>query len=104
MSCGYDHALALRDDGEIVAWGKNRYWQLEVPRLPSGRRCVGISAGLNFSLALLDNGQAIAWGNLRYNGEGEAIPEFPEGRTCVQVSASPVSEYVHLFVVPKNEG
>jgi hypothetical protein len=46
---GSDHALALRSDGTLVAWGKNTYGQLN---LPTEKVYSDIAAGEDFSIGL----------------------------------------------------
>jgi hypothetical protein len=45
LAAGNQHIAARRSDGEVVAWGKNSYWQLHVPPLPPGRSYLRIDAG-----------------------------------------------------------
>jgi alpha-tubulin suppressor-like RCC1 family protein len=57
-------ALALREDGRVIGWGKDLPANLAVPaEAQSG--VTAISAGGGFSLAL-KNGGVIAWGNNEY--------------------------------------
>ncbi len=72
MGLGFDdHALALRSDGTVWAWGLNTYGQLgngtktssKVPVAVSGLSdIVAIAAGYNQSLALGDDGSIWQWG------------------------------------------
>jgi hypothetical protein len=64
VAAGYNHALALLDDGTIVAWGDNSHGQLDVPPLTD--RPIQLAAGFDHSMALLDNGRVIAWGSNRF--------------------------------------
>jgi alpha-tubulin suppressor-like RCC1 family protein len=86
IAAGYEHALALKSDGTVWAWGDNFYGQLgnnknyqnyedghEFEQYPvqvvnsegNGylEGIVDISAGGNFSLAVDQNGYVRAWGN-----------------------------------------
>jgi len=75
------HALAVRTDGTVVAWGNNRYGQCNVPSDLSD--VVQVSGSLTHSLALKSNGTVVAWGS---NGSGEST--VPAGLTgVVDISA-----------------
>lgn len=71
VSAGGAHALALKADGTVWAWGNNEYDQMGVeqtspvtlPRqVESLENIVGIAAGIESNLALASNGQVWAWG------------------------------------------
>jgi alpha-tubulin suppressor-like RCC1 family protein len=82
VSAGFDHSLALCDDGTIAAWGNNEHGQLgngsnEWASLPvavdrlgalAGKSVVAIRAGDHFSLALCSDGSVFSWGR---NSEGQ---------------------------------
>ncbi|MDP3563348.1 MAG: RCC1 domain-containing protein, partial [Methanoregula sp.] len=53
ISAGNNHALALKSDRNLVAWGKNTYKQLE---LPADKKYTDIAAGRDFSLGLVETG------------------------------------------------
>jgi len=71
-----NHALALRSDGTLVAWGNNSYGQLN---LPTGVKYTDVDAGTDFSLA---------------------ISEVPTGGT---VSAAGRDDYGQVSNAPKGE-
>jgi alpha-tubulin suppressor-like RCC1 family protein len=71
IDVGGSHALALLENGTVVAWGANSRGQLgdgttvekDSPVAVSGlSEVVAIAAGRQFSLALLANGHVMAWG------------------------------------------
>jgi RHS repeat-associated protein len=71
VSAGGGHALALRSDGTVWAWGDNTYGQLGVPTVAFSEfplqvaglsNIVSVSAGAAHSLAVQSNGQVWAWG------------------------------------------
>jgi alpha-tubulin suppressor-like RCC1 family protein len=106
ISAGYTHCLALLENGEVMAWGGDRWGQLgdgregsvsntDVPvAVKELMGVTALSAGNTHSLALTSSGQVWAWGdNLR--GElgigtknvGSSVPEpvvgLPEAATSV---------------------
>ncbi len=60
IAAGAWHNLALRGDGQVLAWGHNYDGQCNVPA--SLRDAVAIAAGGYHSLALRLDGQLLAWG------------------------------------------
>lgn len=60
IAAGYNHNLALKNDGTVVAWGNNNYGQLDVPANLTG--VTAIAAGAGHSLALKNDGSIVAWG------------------------------------------
>ena len=54
ISAGADHALALTEEGEIVAWGNNNNLKASVPESLAGKTVTGIAAGGSHSLAIVD--------------------------------------------------
>lgn len=76
IAAGFSHAVALRQDGTVVAWGERALRQLGNPaatgRLPAsvvgpdGRpvgNVVALSAGANHALALRADGTVLSWGD-----------------------------------------
>ena len=77
LSCGSEHSLALKTNGQVWAWGNNVYGQLgnnsinssNVPVPVRGvsnnsflNNAIAVAAGANHSLALLCDGTIAAWG------------------------------------------
>jgi len=60
VAAGDSHALALKTDGTVTAWGSNFYNQLNVPAGLSG--VTAIACGQWHSLALKSDGTVVAWG------------------------------------------
>ena len=60
VAAGWDHALALKSDGTVVAWDGNQYGESTVPAGLSG--VVAIAAGQDHSIALKSDGTVVAWG------------------------------------------
>lgn len=65
VSIGGSHALAVRADGSIAAWGASGFGAATPPVLPG---VIAVAAGADHSMALLGSGQVACWG---YNGNGE---------------------------------
>lgn len=93
VAAGDSHALALRSDGTVWAWGTNRIGELglgSATQFNSPRRITTLSnmtavaAGPLHSLAVASNGQAWAWGT---NGSGQlGNGTFNNSNAPVQVS------------------
>jgi alpha-tubulin suppressor-like RCC1 family protein/serine/threonine protein kinase len=76
------HCLALTSEGQIYAWGYNRFGQLgnnstydsrvpvevDMRGVLAGKKVVAVAAGMEFSLALTSEGKVMAWG---YNEHGQ---------------------------------
>jgi uncharacterized repeat protein (TIGR01451 family) len=74
IGAGFDHSLAVRLDGSVLAWGHNYYGQLgdlsttdrptpvAVSGLGSGSGVIALSGGAGFTLALKADGSMLSWG------------------------------------------
>ncbi|HET9050163.1 MAG TPA: hypothetical protein VFO60_00575 [Candidatus Dormibacteraeota bacterium] len=92
LAAGDAHALALKPDGSVYAWGNNDYGQLgngstiaqpfPVQIMPPGSGVVSLAAGAVHSLALKSDGTILAWGG---NGDGQ----LGDGTTSTTVDANP---------------
>lgn len=86
ISMGYDHALVLRSDGTVWAWGYGNGGQLglggggtrTVPtQIPTLQNVVQVVARGSFSMALKADGTVWAWGDNsggRTGGSGTSVP------------------------------
>lgn len=60
IDAGYDHGVALKNDGTVVVWGNT-------PQPPAGLNNVtAVAAGRYGTLALKNDGTVVAWGNANY--------------------------------------
>lgn len=92
VEAGYNHAVALKNDGKVVAWGLNNKNQTNVPSGLSN--VVAISAKADHTLALRSDGTIVTWGD---NSFGQL--NLPAGLTnIVQISAG----YSHSMVLQAN--
>ena len=95
IAAGGSHALALKSNGSVVAWGSNHFGQLgdgtntdentpvAVSGLTSG--VTAISAGSAHSLAI-QSGGAVAWGENAAGQLGDGTGNFANSSLPVQVS------------------
>ena len=95
IAAGRSHALALRSNGTVYAWGDNSLGECNVPH--DLYDVVAIAAGGGeasaLSLALKSNGTVVAWGA---DGQGNAVV-VPEGLAgVVAIDASALNAYALL--------
>ncbi len=62
ISAGFDHVLALNDQGQVFTWGSDRFNLTKMPDM-SGDKIVQIAAGMQISTALSETGHLYVWGN-----------------------------------------
>lgn len=60
IAAGWEHSVALRNDGTVLAWGSNSRGQLDVPEALTG--VVQVAAGAKHCIALLSDGTVATWG------------------------------------------
>ncbi|KAG2454446.1 hypothetical protein HYH02_001465 [Chlamydomonas schloesseri] len=77
IAAGWDHSLALLENGTVVAWGGRRgqyqaflSWRAMNVSADAKQDVVAIAAGNQHSLALLANGTVVAWGTVLANAAG----------------------------------
>ena len=110
VSAGVSHAMALRKDGAVMAWGKNWYGQLGVGQrdavtrkcqdsdlptiVPELKNIKQISAGYFRSLALAEDGAVLRWGgygNSQFNYpivyEEDSPTQIQTPRKVIAISA-----------------
>lgn len=83
---GYDTNLALRSDGQIIAWGLDYYYGASaVPPLPTGLRYTNLSFAGTFAAALRSDGALVAWGDDYFGQVSGAPPEPTEGANWAEI-------------------
>ena len=70
ISAGYEHSVALKKDGTVVAWGSDNYRYLQCTIPQSAVDIISICAGPYHTLALRNDGTVVAWGD---NLDGECV-------------------------------
>lgn len=79
VSCGYDHMLALNDDGEVYAWGSNTQGQLGTNDIDNRNSPVKVDivpityicTGMSKSEAIDIDGNVWVWGSKYVNTLGK---------------------------------
>lgn len=91
---GMTHTLAIKSNGDCVAWGRNTHGQLgdgtTVSRLSAVKvleKVRSVAAGVDYSLAVLENGELFSWG---YNSGGR----LGDGTTLDRLHPTKVMENV----------
>jgi RHS repeat-associated protein len=94
VAAGEDHALAIINDGTVVAWGNNSDGQLgdnsttnsSVPVAVSGiSKAIAVAAGVHWSLAVTRDGTVYTWGD---NSGGQlGVGSWTDSHVPVQVSS-----------------
>jgi alpha-tubulin suppressor-like RCC1 family protein len=113
VAAGEHHAVAVRADGSVLAWGDNGYGQLgngttysspvavPVPGLGPGSGVVGVAAGRSFSAALRSNGEVLSWGGpgglVSVIGGGDQVAQYPPRTPTPVPGLGPGSGVVRVF-------
>jgi hypothetical protein len=61
IAAGYGHTVALKNDGNVVAWGNNGNGQTTVP-VAAQSGVTAIAAGGYHTVVLKNDGSVVAWG------------------------------------------
>lgn len=117
ISSGIGHIVALSNDGEVYAWGRNKYGQLgngleldeytSPEKIESLTNIIKIESGINHSIALDHNGNIYAWGDNSYgqfgngNNIGSNVPVLVD--TINDINNIAVG-YNHTIFVKNNDG
>ncbi len=100
VSAGWDHTLALLNNGTVAAWGRNETgdvgdgkteFSLVPVAVSSLTGAAAVSGGQFFSVALLSNGTAMAWGDNVLGELGDATTSGPEKCESEPCSRTPVA-------------
>jgi alpha-tubulin suppressor-like RCC1 family protein len=113
ISGGYEHTLALRANGTVMAWGSNEMGQLgignntdsPIPVQVNGiANAVQVAAGVESSAALLANGTVMAWGRNDHAelGQGSATGPQECGGTACAVNPMPVPGVANAIAIGAN--
>lgn len=85
ISATYKHALALKNDGTVYAWGLSANGQCNVPN----KKFSSISAGNHHSAALTQNNELCIWGEIQKFG----FINSPGGVAGITYSGYTMSDY-----------
>lgn len=94
LAAGYQHTVALRWDGSVLAWGHNDFDQITVPTGLSN--VVALTANGDHSLALLADGSVLGWGDNKFGQS--SVPALPSD--VVALSAGEL----HSLALVQNTG
>lgn len=84
VAAGDGHALALRSNGTIAAWGSNWRGQVNVPPLASGLYYTAVAASGTASAAVVSDGTARFWGWDPANFG--PVPSLPPARRYLKIA------------------
>lgn len=82
VAAGWEHSLALRSDGTVLAWGRNSDGQLgdgttatrfEPVEVIGLSNIVDVAVGVDSSMALAANGTVYIWGNVGSGSTGDKL-------------------------------
>lgn len=75
VAAGYDHILALNDQGQVISWGNNRQKQGSIPKEVAQLSNISdIVAGYQNSIILTEDGYNYYFGNIMNNDYNEFHP------------------------------
>ena len=68
VAAGFDHVLALNEEGEVFSWGSDRQKQAKVPmEVKQLKNIKDIYAGYQNSIVLTEDGKSVYFGNIMNN-------------------------------------
>ncbi|MDR7857755.1 ABC transporter permease subunit [Tissierella sp.] len=74
VAAGFDHAIALNDQGQLFGWGNDRQRQATIPMELNNTKIKDIYAGYQSSLVLTEDGRSVYFGNTMNNDYNEFHP------------------------------
>ncbi|GEM_PF-1433313 len=81
VAAGRWHSLALKADGSIVSWGRDREGQ--VSQTPAGTGYTAIAGGYVHNLALKADGSIVSWGDDKF----DQVSQTPAGTGFTAIAA-----------------
>ena len=96
ISCGREHTILIRSDGQAIGIGCNQYGQIAIPGLPDGVTYEQAAAGKYHTVLLRSDGRAVAFG--RNISGGTELPILEEGVSLVRSSFIPFCKVVQVHL------
>src|SRR6185503_45535 len=94
VAAGWRHAVALKADGTVVAWGRNDLGQTTVP-VAAQSGVTAIAAGWDHTVALKNDSSIVAWGNNEF-GQGTVPVAAQSGVSAIAAG----SRHTVALVIP----
>ena len=97
IAVGYDHAVALKENGQIISWGKDG--EQIFTKTDNQYKIVQVNAYNEFTLGLTEIGTLVGWGSTRYGQQN--IPKELQIPRSSKVISFAVGQY-HCCAVTEN--
>ncbi|OQB48418.1 MAG: Regulator of chromosome condensation (RCC1) repeat protein [Firmicutes bacterium ADurb.Bin153] len=115
VAAGFQHSVALKDDGTVWAWGMNSQGQLGNGisgagygpyRIPGPDQAIAVAAGVENGLAVAADGSVWAWGANPYNylGTGSSSMIIPPRKVEGIASATTIAAGSEVIVASDGFG
>jgi len=100
IAAGARHALAVKADGNVVAWGYNNSGQCTIPA--SATNAWDVAAGVDHSVALRKDGAVVCWGS---NTHGECnVPAGLSNVVAIAASGDPTYGVSYYTLALQQDG